>query len=396
MRSAFETAKDRDQKIHRSTRAGLSPHTEASINPILALQQQAGNQAVQEFLRNGLIKAKLAISQPDDPDEREADDVADRIMRKHAGGPVSSGCSCAEGEETCEECRTKHQGVVARKATSVAEVGQTPPLVAEVLRAPGQPLSGSARASVEQEFGHDLGGVRVHHDSRAAESASAVNALAYTLGNHIVFGAGRYTAGTKEGDRLLVHELTHVIQQAGNRTTSAHLQRQADPSKAEEAAGARLRALATRPSQAIAQWHRLQNSEQSFVVMTMAGRYGTDFAQEFLNYAEGRKKPDLSTEVTNTETAQSLTARGFRFAGDSGGVPLWVHPSGHEVQLLSPGKKAPASPEETPRDRAFRLCSDTLMMVGPDACSKCCDQKITGSDEYDIESKKACKELCGG
>ena len=66
---------------------------------------------------------------------------------------------------------------------------------------------------MEPRFGHDFSQVRVHADDRAAESARAVNALAYTVGRDVVFGRGQYMPGTMEGMRLMAHELTHVIQQ---------------------------------------------------------------------------------------------------------------------------------------------------------------------------------------
>jgi len=88
-----------------------------------------------------------------------------------------------------------------------------PPTVHDVLRAPGQPLDTGTRSFMEPRFGHDFSQVRVHTDARAAESARAVNALAYTVGKDVVFGKGHYMPGTSEGKRLLAHELTHVVQQ---------------------------------------------------------------------------------------------------------------------------------------------------------------------------------------
>jgi hypothetical protein len=87
--------------------------------------------------------------------------------------------------------------------------------VNEALRAPGQPLDAATRAFMEPRFGHDFGKVRVHTDDVAAESARAVDAVAYTVGRDIVFGARRYAPHAAEGRRLLAHELTHVVQQAG-------------------------------------------------------------------------------------------------------------------------------------------------------------------------------------
>src|SRR5215471_12323454 len=90
---------------------------------------------------------------------------------------------------------------------------QVPSSAHEVLRSPGQPLDGRTRDFMETRFGHDFSHVRVHADSRAAESARAVNAVAYTVGSNIVFGTGRYTLGTHKNQYLLAHELAHVVQQ---------------------------------------------------------------------------------------------------------------------------------------------------------------------------------------
>jgi hypothetical protein len=82
-----------------------------------------------------------------------------------------------------------------------------------VLNAPGSPLDAQTRAFMEPRFGHDFSKVRVHTDAKAAESARGVNALAYTVGHDIAFGAGQYAPQTLPGRRLLAHELTHVAQQ---------------------------------------------------------------------------------------------------------------------------------------------------------------------------------------
>jgi hypothetical protein len=67
---------------------------------------------------------------------------------------------------------------------------------------------------MESRFNHDFSGVRVHTDNRADQSARAVNALAYTVGHDIVFSAGQYNPASTQGQRLMAHELTHVIQQS--------------------------------------------------------------------------------------------------------------------------------------------------------------------------------------
>jgi outer membrane protein OmpA-like peptidoglycan-associated protein len=90
-----------------------------------------------------------------------------------------------------------------------------PPMVHDVLRSPGQPLDAAARAVMEARFGHDFSRVRIHTDSQAADSVRSVNALAYTVGQDVVFGHGQYRPTSSDGQRLIAHELTHTIQQAG-------------------------------------------------------------------------------------------------------------------------------------------------------------------------------------
>ncbi len=95
-----------------------------------------------------------------------------------------------------------------------------PPIVHEVLRSQGQPLVPETRAFMEPRFGHDFSRVRVHTDARAVESAYSINALAYALGEHIVFDTGQYAPGTAQGKKLLAHELAHTVQQGHH---SGHL-----------------------------------------------------------------------------------------------------------------------------------------------------------------------------
>ena len=90
-----------------------------------------------------------------------------------------------------------------------------PPIVRDVLTSSGRPLDRPTRSLFESRFGHDFGQVRIHADAKAAESARSVNALAYTVGRDVVFGAGQYAPGTSAGQKLLAHELTHVVQQSG-------------------------------------------------------------------------------------------------------------------------------------------------------------------------------------
>jgi hypothetical protein len=125
---------------------------------------------------------------------------------------------CGYGQHTsvageCEEYNKKREGMLQRAAVNNALTTEVPPIVDEVLHSPGQPLDTQTRAFMEPRFGHDFSRLRVHTDAKAAESARAVNALAYTVGKEVVFGAGHFAPRSLAGQRLIAHELTHVVQQ---------------------------------------------------------------------------------------------------------------------------------------------------------------------------------------
>ncbi|WP_409179809.1 DUF4157 domain-containing protein [Amycolatopsis sp. VS8301801F10] len=98
----------------------------------------------------------------------------------------------------------------ARQSTTSPKAA--PPVVHEVLRESGEPLDHATLTAVNAQFGEDFSQVRVHAGARAAESAAAVGARAYTVGAHVVFGC---RPDTEQGQRVLAHELTHVVQQRG-------------------------------------------------------------------------------------------------------------------------------------------------------------------------------------
>lgn len=159
-------------------------------------------------LLGGPLQAKLRVGQPDDQYEREADRIADQVMRMPEPGLQRQ----VEEEEEDEEL-LQAKPLVQRRSP-VGEVGsEAPPIVHEVLRSPGRPLDPQTRAFMGPRFGYDFGQVRVHTDAKSARSARAVNALAYTVGQDVVFGGGQFSPGTAVGKKLLVHELMHTLQQ---------------------------------------------------------------------------------------------------------------------------------------------------------------------------------------
>ena len=149
-------------------------------------------------------QAKLRINEPGDAYEQEADRVAEQVMRMPAGEVRAGGYDKAA------------RPVIQRRAMGGAEGGAEAPLIVhDVLSSSGRPLDAATRAFFEPRFGHDFSKVRVHSGAPAEQSASDVNAHAYTVRHDIVFGAGQFSPGTMEGRRLLAHELAHVVQQTG-------------------------------------------------------------------------------------------------------------------------------------------------------------------------------------
>lgn len=135
-------------------------------------------------------------------------------------GILQRKCACGThtiAGDKCDECKNK-QGVLQRKSSNNSEQLEVPPIVNEVLQSSGQPLDAGTRAFIEPRFGRDFSSVRIHTDSKAAQSAQSVKALAYTVGRNIVFGNGMYAPETMKGKRLLAHELTHVVQQGFRNT----------------------------------------------------------------------------------------------------------------------------------------------------------------------------------
>ena len=205
---------------------------------LLALQQTHGNQYVQRVVSG--IQAKLAVGQPGDKYEQEADRVADAVMRMPEPGVQRQVGEEEEEEETLQakpltgEITPRVQRQVEPEEEEEEEIqtkqlpSQSQEIIPDVetrinsIRGGGQPLPESARAFFEPRFKHDFSRVRVHTDAKAADTARAVNARAFTRGHDVVFGAGQYAPGTHEGRRLLAHELTHITQQ-GKRPVDSRL-----------------------------------------------------------------------------------------------------------------------------------------------------------------------------
>lgn len=172
------------------------------------------------------IQANLVVSQPGDPYEREAERVADTVMRMPASpahGLGISAVSPAGGgavRRACAACNARHGAddeVPVHREASGDALAVTPAVAANVhtLQGQGSPLPRATREFFEPRFGADFSQVRINTGPLADESARALGARAFTVGSTVSFAAGQYAPATPEGRHLLAHELTHVVQQNG-------------------------------------------------------------------------------------------------------------------------------------------------------------------------------------
>jgi Domain of unknown function (DUF4157) len=169
--------------------------------------------------------------------------------RRVIASPATKSCACGTPGQTgeCADCRDRF---LQRAAAGGPAPASVPASVRHTISSAGRPLDSGARAPMEARFGRDFGAVRVHTDPQAAESARAVSARAYTVGQHIAFDRGQYQPHTPAGQRLLAHELAHTVQQRGlhrKATESGILDPGAD-SRYEREAERAANAAAGRPS----------------------------------------------------------------------------------------------------------------------------------------------------
>lgn len=184
------------------------------------------------FFPTYLANPKPDIHRPTNIEKQQTDKIRNRIRTSAPSfphfrsetsffkpAPVQRKCARCEEEET--QIHRKENG-----NDTINSVDQTEKYLSNL--SGGNPLSESEKRFFEPRFGYNLSAVRIHAGAEANQSAKNISALAYTHGNHIVFGANQYQPHTSEGKKLLAHELTHTVQQGGVATTASPIQRQDD------------------------------------------------------------------------------------------------------------------------------------------------------------------------
>ncbi|MEZ4638279.1 MAG: DUF4157 domain-containing protein [Caldilineaceae bacterium] len=223
-------------------RAQTTPST-LTAHDVKHLQRAIGNRATVDLLSRATpIQAQLTLGPADDAYEREADQVADQVVRQIDSNAVQR--QDEEDELQMKSLSVQRQGeedelqmkraepvrqsfVVRRQPGDEEEIvqgryehgpegGEVDPSITSQIQAArggGRPLDDGVRGGMESGFGTDFGGVRVHTDSHADTLNRALNARAFTVGSDIFFKGGEYNPGNSGGKQLLAHELTHTIQQ---------------------------------------------------------------------------------------------------------------------------------------------------------------------------------------
>ena len=216
----------------------------AAPSPARALQQRLGNRGTHALATQVVAMAsapgatstsraamgQLSVSHPDDAHEREADRVAETVMGTTVQGSPSTSPSMPTVQRVCADCEEQistrervDQPVIAgdvthvhRSANANGASQMSEPVDASIhnMQGGGAPLPAATRALFEPRFGANFSRVRVHTDTHAARTASSINAKAFTVGQDIAFAPGQYAPHSGEGQRLLAHELTHVVQQS--------------------------------------------------------------------------------------------------------------------------------------------------------------------------------------
>lgn len=291
------------------------------------------------------ISPKLTVNEQGDKYEREAERVADAVMRmpdpestvetqeKVPSDRIQRMCARCQRRyrqgkplncETCEpELQHYEEASMGGKATHSDGFEQA----AEVSREPGKPLSEGPQSFFENRMGEDFGDVRIHTGRDADRAAQSIDARAFTLGDDIVFRSGEYQPNTQDGKRLLAHELTHVVQQRtgtsgnsgsmGDVETEKSLQRQVLPypigegtEKGTESSGQSVRSqkLETEPSTGTPTGTSQQQGSSQQEGSSEKGSFLSSFGSASEKAMECAERTGMSVSRLSTLDFDSLTS----------------------------------------------------------------------------------------
>ena len=385
------------------------------------LQQSHGNAYVQRLITSQKLQAKLSVTPPDDQYEKEADRVAEAVVqspeRQVQRQPLEEEEEMLQPkrddtryqdlqrqplEEEEEELMAKRaEGqdiqVLQRQVEPEEEeeeetiqpkrqINRTPAASQDLetqinsARGSGQALPDSLRASFEPQLGHDFSGVRVHTDSQADSLSRQLGARAFTTGQDIFFQGGDYQPHSSEGQKLLGHEMTHVVQQGAAPLASEAIQTAREGDR-EEREGAVSELVQTR-DRFLTQMSRA-NIQAFLRQAALCQQLGADDqARDALDRAADQAISDLKehTRAFNVETSSRRAARDLldqialvQLVGEEGAEEA-IEKALHrllewaESQLAGAVRQLQASPGETTAQQVLERAA-LVQMLGGDASS---------------------------
>jgi hypothetical protein len=205
------------QPVQRSESA---PEEEMQMKPaITAIQREEAPEAEDEEMQMKPEASTLQRAELPDDDELQMKPEAAAIQREELPDddelqmkPEASAIQREELPEDEMQMKSMGQQLASGEAAPASDHLESQ---IQQARGNGQPLADPVRSDMEQAFGADFGGVRVHTDAQSDQMNRSVQAQAFTTGQDIFFRPGNYDPGSRGGQELLAHELTHVVQQSG-------------------------------------------------------------------------------------------------------------------------------------------------------------------------------------
>lgn len=164
------------------------------------------------------LQTKLTMGAPNDPYEKEADTVAENVMRMADENFLQRKCADCEEEEKAQRklLPVSTTPFLQTKSENIARVSEGVDSAIQCSRGSGSSIDSDTQSFMSSRMGSDFSDVKIHTDRQSEQLNHNLSARAFTVGNDIYFNRGEYEPQSSEGKQLLAHELTHVIQQRGN------------------------------------------------------------------------------------------------------------------------------------------------------------------------------------
>jgi hypothetical protein len=217
----------------RGTESSDTPVQPKRMNRLQTLQAK----------RMSMIQAKLNIGEPNDKYEQEADATASKVVQQ-INSPTQDKSVQREAMEEEEELQMKSL-VQRRENLGGGEASTDLESSIQSARGRGQSLDTDLQEKMGQAMGADFSGVKVHTDSQSDQLNKSIQAKAFTTGQDVFFRQGAYEPGSRGGQELIAHELTHVVQQNNNHKSKSSPQ---DTSNISSASQPELQCVFAKPS----------------------------------------------------------------------------------------------------------------------------------------------------